>query len=239
MTLADLTPERDVSPAAWIVDAVRPFGTGVGSLVPDGFDAYVRVLHPAHLGGRPVRWAAVAAANGRTAHAGMEWVAITGAWRYLHSDVQAGTWDAAPTEDTPDRGTSLSLARALAPFTAAERFWFAVWEGYGVLPEPWEAFPRVPMENRAMYLFAGTRADAGVPIEIFPWDQYANLWWPDDHAWCVASELDLMSTYVGGSRACIDAILRSPDLEAYEVSRKQTVHWDGDTVNPTPPRPPH
>ena len=46
------------------------------------------------------------------------------------------------------------------------------------------------------------------------WGQCANLWWPADRAWCVASELDLEWTYVGGPRGLIDAILADDRIEA-------------------------
>ena len=45
-----------------------------------------------------------------------------------------------------------------------------------------------------------------------------NLWWPDDRAWCVATEIDLAWTYVGGSAALIDDVLASAALEAQPVS---------------------
>lgn len=41
-----------------------------------------------------------------------------------------------------------------------------------------------------------------------------SLWWPADHAWCVATEIDFDSTYVGGSPACIEAILAAEGIEA-------------------------
>lgn len=34
-----------------------------------------------------------------------------------------------------------------------------------------------------------------------------------DHAWCVATEIDLDSTYVGGSEACIEELLANSELE--------------------------
>lgn len=238
MSFADLTPELDVSPAAWIVAGVRPFGSGVGSLVPRGFGAHARVLHPAELSDHDVRWATVAAANGRIVHPGMEWVAITGSWAYLHHDNQPDIWDTAPTDGYPPARTARSLAAVLGRFTAAQRYWFAVWEGYGGLPDGWrDRYPRVPMPQRSMYLFGGAREDAGEPIPTFTWEQSPTLWWPDDRAWCVASDLDLMSTYVGGSRALVDALVECDDLEVFEVTRDQTLRWDGDTINPTPPRP--
>jgi hypothetical protein len=50
----------------------------------------------------------------------------------------------------------------------------------------------------------------------------------------VATDVDLMSTYVGASRPCIAALIGDPQLEAMEVSADQTVHCETDTINPPP-----
>lgn len=58
------------------------------------------------------------------------------------------------------------------------------------------------------------------------------LIWPDDHAWCVATEIDFDSTLVGGSRSLVDAILTDDTFEAFEVHPDDDLTWDGDTINP-------
>ena len=50
------------------------------------------------------------------------------------------------------------------------------------------------------------------------WGQTPNLLWPRDHAWLMASEIDFDSTLVGGTRAVVDALVSSADLEALEVA---------------------
>lgn len=59
------------------------------------------------------------------------------------------------------------------------------------------------------------------------------LIWPDDQAWCVATEIDFDSTLVGGSRRLVDSILADPGLETFEVGPDDDLTWDGDTVNPS------
>jgi len=44
--------------------------------------------------------------------------------------------------------------------------------------------------------------------------QTANLAWPADHAWCVASEIDLAWSYVGGSHALVEHLLGDEQIEA-------------------------
>jgi hypothetical protein len=68
-----------------------------------------------------------------------------------------------------------------------------------------------------------------------PFEQSANLWWPADRAWLVCTDIDLVSTYVAGSAACIAELLSHPDLEAAPAEAKQKVTWDADQVNPPPP----
>ena len=49
----------DMSVTEWIAPRLGPFGGQVGSVVPHGFQAYARVLHPPEeLDGRPTTWAA-------------------------------------------------------------------------------------------------------------------------------------------------------------------------------------
>lgn len=43
-----------------------------------------------------------------------------------------------------------------------------------------------------------------------------------------------MTTYLGASTLCIDAILTNAELEALPVPVTQRVAWDSDTVNPLP-----
>jgi hypothetical protein len=55
--------------AKWLAKRLRPFGSEVASIVPDGFAAYLRILHPAHGANmEPLRWADVAARCGHTMH---------------------------------------------------------------------------------------------------------------------------------------------------------------------------
>jgi hypothetical protein len=234
----DLRLVDDVSSADWIVASVRNFEYDVGSLLPVTFDAYARVLHPASLNGIEVPWTAVAAANGRVAHPGMEWVALTGDWEFMTHGAQAGVWDTPPSGGALPSKTAANLAAALAGFTSTPNdCWFAEWDGYAHAPRSLERVPLIPMPNRAMALLRGPLSAAGSAFSN-GWPESASLWWPDDRTWCVATDIDLMSTYVGGTAACVEAVLRDERLEAFRVNVDQTVHWRSDTVNPTPePRP--
>ncbi|MGF7121223.1 hypothetical protein [Rhodococcus sp. AG1013] len=234
-----LTMCTDADSGRWITDAVRNFEYDVGSLVPPVFEAYARIFHPAtlHTGPGyddqiPVRWQDVAAANGTVAHPVMEWGSIVGSWDL---DGQPGLWD-----DDPDIGSfpapqAHALAAVLAGFTnSPDACWFALCEILNALDVP-PGIERLVMSARPMIVFRGPLAAADVRFSSF--GHGASLWWPDDRAWCVATDVDLMSTYVGGSAACIRAVLECPDVEALPVLDTQRVTWDSDSVNPLPTPP--
>jgi hypothetical protein len=228
----------DVHVADWIVTAVRGHRYEVAGLVPTGFAAYARVLHPASstVDGRRhgVSWAAVAAANGRVAHPAMEWTALTGGW----DATQPGIWDEPPSTGSLPARPAAALAAVLAPFTRTpEDCLFAVWNGSGAAAYDHGAAPAIHLPGRDMALFSGPVAAIRVSFDEPPFDQRAHLWWPADRAWCVATDTDLMSTYVGGPADGIAAVLADPGLEAYPVPPTQRVTWDADTVNPNPPPP--
>jgi hypothetical protein len=89
-----------------------------------------------------------------------------------------------------------------------------------------------------MLLLSGPARAAAVSLAAQSWiSRSASLWWPDDHAWCVGTDIDLMTTYVGASARCVKRLLAEATLEILPVSAGQRVTWDSDTINPQPPAP--
>ncbi len=86
--------------AAWIGPRLTgAIGTVTGT-VPAGFDAYVRICHPAGDGdGHWVPWSRVAETTGRRAHPLMQWHAVVGSPDY--DNMEGSLWPG----DDPDRGT--------------------------------------------------------------------------------------------------------------------------------------
>lgn len=164
----------------------------------------------------------------------MQWSSITGSWR--HDDTQPGLWDREPSGGSLPIRQAARLAALLSGHTAKRgRCWFGVWDGFGALAVPREGVTRVRMPQRPMLVLSGPLSAVTTSLERAPWDQRANLWWPEDRAWCVATDVDLMSTYVAGSRACIAAVVASTDLEAMATSVDERIDWGSDTLNPLPP----
>lgn len=99
--------------------------------------------------------------------------------------------------------------------TTPETCCFAVWEGFGDSVVPTTLVPKLELPNRAYHVFTGPLAAARTSFAMAPWShQSANLFWPADHAWCVATEVDLAWTFVGAPRSCIEALLTDPRLHA-------------------------
>lgn len=222
----------------WITGAIRQFQYDVGSLVPPIFEAYARVFHPAYrlVQRMPdpreiaVSWKAVAEANGRVAHPAMEWGSLVGSWQMQS---QPGLWDRRPDTGRLPVHVTKALSRLLKRSSRSGRVMYALWNGYGGMRI--ENAEMIELPHRPMYLITGSIEDAAEPFGI-P-GRTASLWWPSDQQWCVATDVDLMTTYVGGGADCVEAIINSDALEAMPVTVDQRVTWDADTVNPLPDPP--
>jgi hypothetical protein len=69
------------------------------------------------------------------------------------------------------------------------------------------------MPSRSYALYCGG-LDAARALWELSWEQSPNLWWPDDRSWCVATEIDLTATYVGGSVAHVHDVLEDRRIDA-------------------------
>lgn len=124
----------------------------------------------------------------------------------------------------------VALSSLLGRFTSTpERCWFCVWEGYGLLDDHGES-ARVELPHRNYLLYSADLARV-VDAVFGPGDESPNLWWPDDRAWFVATEIDYAWTYVGGTRELIGEILASLWLEALPARLTDLPFRDGDRLN--------
>ena len=249
--------QQDVSAADWIAPRLLPIsraaGTRVCAIVPQGYEAYIRVFHHTYeqVGETWVRrrWSDIAERTGRQ----------------MHPAVQFDRFSAAngPNEGSLDEAESTALVAILREHTATpEECWLAIWHGYGFMVPggstlfgDWEPglrgwlkrqlarqpqvklhadlahAPTISLPNREYYLYRG-------PIDVVKRFEFGraglyspNLWWPNDRAWIVASEIDFDSTLVACNRACAAALLAS-DLETLEIEPESRLDIDGDTINP-------
>ena len=90
--------------------------------------------------------------------------------------------------------------------------------------------------GRSYLLFEGPKAAWTTWPGMEPhWPQSANLIWPAERSWCIATEIDWDSTLVAGSAALVRALLADPRLETFAVWYDDDLSWRGDLVNPRPP----
>jgi hypothetical protein len=227
---------KDTSAARWVEQRLWKWGkqgVPVGSVVPEGFQAYARILHPARKRsldggqGERVRWSTVAAWTGRVAHPQMQFERIANL-----ADHEFPLWGSPPMEGVLSREECERLAGLLRSFTSTPTgCCFAIWDGYGFLdPKRYSGIPRVRAENRDYLLYRGP-IDAVTDLAWGPSQQSPNLWWPDDQAWCVATDIDLADTYIGGSEECISRILGDAEIEAFRTTLDARVDIGGDTIN--------
>ena len=131
---AGLVPIADVSVGAWIAERLGgPVGT-VGSVVPRGFPAYARVLHPVEVADDrpPLTWAQVCRLTGRIPHALMQWAAITAPVSAGTATARSGRWDDGSVRVGRLAPSALSaLIDVLAPATGGRDCVHALWEGWG------------------------------------------------------------------------------------------------------------
>lgn len=219
----------EVSAADWVRAVLRPSDRGiqhVATLVPADYSAHARILHRTGTRTEDVRWAEIAALTGQRLHGETQYAELTG-WHADHEHQ-------GPPEPwvEPQRGSlrpdeCVAVAEVLARHTTTpDDCWFCVWEGYGsawtILNRLAERAPRVGLEHRACLLFRGP-VTAAAAFHEGPWFQSPTLWWPDDRAWCVASELDIYSTYVAAARIAVRALITNSALEVIECTAENDI----------------
>jgi hypothetical protein len=239
----------DVSPAAWIGARLHPFVQDVGSIIPEGFEAYGRLFHPVQQGGDhpQERWSDLARRDHRIVHPEMQFHCISrpvGQPPPSRYEQETGpSWGSLPAEERA------ILVEVLARHTAtATTCWFCVWEGTNPLdgdhdvvwvkagtlrarlhrrqaPPDLPPHPQVELPNRRYFLYGGSITRAMV------FDQSPHLWWPEDRSWFVATEVDYAWTYVGGARNLIDELIAHDRLEVLPAQLSDKPFYDADLLN--------
>jgi hypothetical protein len=256
--MKDLRVCDEATPAAWIAPRLGGEFGAVARTVPRGYAAYVRICHPvANRDGSPASWSGVAATTGRRAHPLMQWHALVRSPDPLN--MAGSLWRGTdPSRGNLEHAALGALCELLADHTTtpADCF-FCLWDGYGWVEQVWTppsfwaaardraqergpAFsaqelsqPRVELPGRSYLLLAGA-LPAALAIVWVPFRQSPNLFWPADHAWCAATELDFDATLIAGTSELVEAILASPALDAWPVGPDDSLAADADRLNAVP-----
>ncbi|MCW2981843.1 MAG: hypothetical protein JWO14_3570 [Solirubrobacterales bacterium] len=262
MTSEDLEIVDGAEVGAWIAPRLEGgFGGKVEQLVPNGYEACVRVFHGlTDAAGNPATWAQVAASLGRVAHREMQWHRLIGldeapgGRSYGPGVGSEGEWAGSdPPTGEMDEATLQSLCAVLAAHSDdTDHCFFGLSTIHGGVDQFYSSAVQLRWRARDFVVFAGPleaadklgyeSSSAGirrlvdgswerVPPSPNWFDQPPNLIWPADHSWFVQSEYDLDSTLVGGTRSLVDALLAAPELETWEVERGDSLEAWADKIN--------
>jgi len=247
-------------PGRWLQRELTDFGGRVGCIVPGSYPAFARILHRIDPEGRALRWSEVCEASGAVAHPLMQWHLVCQGWHeHSDSDPLQGRSDEDPRVGSLDPMSIAALYDVLSRASGSNPVFHAFWNGWGGLHRSSvgvfefgasgrarrpadSAFPFPPevvggatldLPGREHLVFLGAldaSLFAGRPGSVF-WPQSPSLSWPDDHSWCVATEIDFDSTLLAGPVSLVDAILADPELEAWPVTADDRLTVDADTIN--------
>lgn len=221
----------DVSAARWIEEELlgRELGgrTRVEHFVPHGFESYARILHPVHGPADDVRpsvaWSDVADWSGRN-------LVPTSPFSQIAQRPDGAIWPSRPEDGTLPFETCARLIGLLEPATTTpDVCWFCLWDGWGVLDLPTRKLPpRVRGPFSRWYLLYRGPVAAAANFRWGPAFHSPNIWWPEDRAWCVVTEIDARSTYVGGTKDLVARMLQSDQLEAVPAKLDDPLDGGGD-----------
>ena len=215
--MSRIKPATSTHAADWLQNRMVGFADNVDSIVPTGFERYVRILHPAYVSAgdelTPISWKRVADSAGQPLNKASHWHQLIA---QVPED-QQGLY-VEPSEGTLDNALFEELINILKSHSdKPDNAWFGVWEGYDYkLPFVDEA-PKISVGDRHFNLLNGSLDDASESFCKGPFFQSANMVWPDDNQWFLASEIDLKSTYLAGSSEVLQDVLKGFSGDVFEV----------------------
>ncbi|HHV63531.1 MAG TPA: hypothetical protein GXX46_00390 [Peptococcaceae bacterium] len=230
-------PIKDPTGIMWLKERLeQPWGRSDGcnyaaSVIPRGYESYAKIFHPAYLEeeNREITWTELARNFNRKPHSEMQWQKII---KHDSSFSESIKLREPAIGHFPSKQVK-ALIEVLRKFTKTpDNCLFAVWEGWGGLEaeKRWPEAARFHVPERNYVLLGGPLEAAAISVLPFC-EQSASVWWPRDRAWCVATEIDLMFTFVGGTFECIEELLALRSLEVYPAKIDDRVDINGDKIN--------
>lgn len=226
----DEVPSTDRSQLDWWATGLAA-GNDVRSWIPDVFERYARILHPAY--------------RREESPQGITHVLVT--WRELanwsgkpfgaepciddllvrNDRLSWSEQGSRPAEGRLDPTYMRRLVELLTPtIGVTEDVWFLVWAGYGSMKSVRREETELEINSswrgsgRTYLLFHASMGPAfdddaeNVLAEpARPMLKTPNFWWPTSRRWFVSTDIDAFSTLIGGSTPLIDALLEDDVLE--------------------------
>lgn len=139
-------------------------------------------------------------------------------------DVVPATFRAFARVASSDSVFQVSLLRdVLTSHTQGRACWFALWDGWPSA-DSWVGAQTFSLPHRDYLLFHGS-LDMD-PMAFAGDDRGPSLWWPDDQAWVVASDVDSDATYVAGSSDLLNDLQQTEGLSVTEVQANDALTLD-------------
>lgn len=213
--------------------------------MPEGFESYARILHPAYRNVRAegrviaqiaIPWSAICEWSGKPLHSQSHIQDIS-----LNTDgldwSEDGEGGYTPLQGQLDEEPLASLLVHLAVETSdLEEIWMLTWTGFGGPPDivglPTRVTWFLAITGREYVLRKGSITSTPTSLEDRRFTNPPTFWWPDDRRWFASSDIDASSTYIGGSKELIERILKDPSLEAFPADLNDP--FDGLYVSSTP-----
>ncbi|WP_328291593.1 hypothetical protein OG218_02335 [Kineococcus sp. NBC_00420] len=140
-----------------------------------------------------------------------------------HPGQSEGDVDFDPGPDAPSENDQMrSALTLLTTHTTTERCYFAIWDGWGLLPID-KTTARLQLPNRNYFLFDGAVADLGDgaqwnrvlsgPAGAWPSGPDPAFVWPADRTWCLTKDVDPHYATIAASSVAITALLNHPGLD--------------------------
>jgi hypothetical protein len=237
---------------------VPEFGAGplVKQQIPQIYDAYARIFHPAiDLGGRRITWSEVALRLGKTPHRGMQWNSIIGCQGSIQSRLP--DWlAAAPALGELDLQSLNSLCEVLEDNSQdSKNVFYGLSTIHSGVRNAFDTAPMFQLPQRDFVIlsgplsaiatvgFAGTsgtsvkfrepeEAATEAPMHSSSFTRISpNLIWPSDHNWFVATEYEFDSTLIGGSSILIADLIDQAHLETWIIQPEDSLSYEGDRIN--------
>lgn len=236
----------------------------MSGVVPNVFESYVAIRHPSWLHrcteenisefrgdphpGTPTNWHAVARSElpicvGRKQYRKLP----TGGWVEealpegdIHLLIRVGdTWISGPEEGVLEPAHARTLLSLLENETnEPESCWFGIWNGFGITSIEETRAPLFDAPNRSWHLYHGSLQSIDKSFadsDLF--HRPANLVWPNDRSWCLATEIDLEASYLGGSSKLISAVLEKSELDVVPVEPSDQPVWLANLLQPIVEKP--
>ncbi|MFT3797841.1 hypothetical protein [Microbacterium sp.] len=218
--MSPLRHEIDVRPAQAVAALLDATGERVTSVIPPGYEAYIRVLNPIQFrDGSVVSWTDAVLRSGVEPRAWMQWPELVAV-----DDVVLPDGGVEPDMGGPPVARATHLIEALRPDSGVH--YFASWAGYATeISEPYVAFS--PYQHE-MVLYSGRLIDdGGAPlVPTTATGRVPMYWWPSDHRWLVGQDIHARSLIVGCTQTVARTILESEHLDAYPISSSDNVRGE-------------